>query len=59
MNRYLSIFLLVFLFAGLVYSTYSFSRGRFMEGMVIFPLLAGLYLFIMAWQKKQNSEDKD
>jgi hypothetical protein len=57
MNRYLSFFLLIFLLAGLAYSTYSFSQGRFMEGMLIFPLLIGCYLFIMAWQKQKDDQD--
>ncbi len=50
----MSLFLLIALLGGLTYSTYSFSQGRFMEGMVIFPLLIACYLFIMAWQKRQD-----
>ncbi len=57
MGRYLSVFLLVFLVGALVHSTYSFSQGRFKEGMVIFPLLIGCYLFVLAWQKRQEHKD--
>jgi len=59
MDRFLSFLLLVFLVGGLIYSTYSFSQGRFMEGLAIFPLLVGVYIFVLAWQKRQDQEDKD
>ncbi len=56
MSRFLSIFLLVFIFGGLAYSTYSFSQGRFMEGMVIFPMLVCCYLFMMSWERRQKDD---
>ncbi len=57
MKRFLSIFILVLLLSALIYSTYSFSQGRFMEGMLVFPALIGCYFLVMAWQKRQDDED--
>ncbi len=56
MDRYLSIFLLIFLFGALAYSTYSFAQGRFLEGMSIFPMLIAFYLFIRILERRQNDD---
>ena len=44
MNRLLAKVLLVLLIFGLLISLYSFSRGRIMEGLYIFPLLITIYV---------------
>ncbi len=59
MNRYLAIILLVLLLAGLVHSTYSFFQGRFGQGMLMFPLLAGCYVFFVARDKEQQDEQDE
>lgn len=56
MNRYVAILLLVLLFLGLAHSTYSFFQGKFGQGMLIFPLLAGCYIFFLA---RDRQEEKD
>ncbi len=57
MNIYFAVFLIVFLLTGLVYSTYSFSQGRFMEGMAIFPWLIACYFFVQAWDRRNKDDD--
>lgn len=44
MNRLLAKVLLVLLIFGLLFSLYSFSRGRIMEGLYIYPLLITIYV---------------
>jgi hypothetical protein len=46
MNRLLAKVLLVLLLFGLLFSLYSFSRGRIMEGLYIFPFLVTIYIVI-------------
>jgi hypothetical protein len=58
MNRYLAILLLVLIFLGLGHSTYSFFQGKFGEGMLIFPLLAGCYVFFLARDRPGKNADK-
>ena len=57
MDRYLSIFLLIFLFGALAYSTYSFAQGRFLEGMSIFPMLIAFYLFMRVLERRQKNDE--
>jgi ABC-type transport system involved in cytochrome c biogenesis permease subunit len=59
MNHYLSIALLIFIVVILVYSTYSFSQGRFMEGLSVVPALVGCYFLVMFLQKRQDNNDED
>ncbi len=58
MNMYFAVFLIVFLLAGLVYSTYSFSQGRFLEGMSIFPWLIACYFFVQAWERRNRNDEE-
>lgn len=58
MNRYLAILLLVLLFLGLVHSTYSFYKGRFGEGMLLFPLLAGCYVLFLSREKQEQKHEQ-
>ena len=44
MNRLLAKVLLLLLIFGLLVSMYSFFKGRFMEGMFIYPLLITIYV---------------
>ncbi|MDZ7641680.1 MAG: hypothetical protein U5J62_06640 [Desulfurivibrio sp.] len=44
MHRYLAIFLLVLLIAGLLFSLYAFLQGRIAEGLLIYPVLVVCYL---------------
>ncbi|MFU8818149.1 MAG: hypothetical protein ACNA74_00330 [Desulfurivibrio sp.] len=44
MNRLVAKVLLVLMAIGLLYSLYAFSQGRFMEAMVIYPLLIAGFL---------------
>jgi hypothetical protein len=44
MNRLLATFFLVLLILGLLFSMYSFAKGRFMEGLYIYPLLITIYV---------------
>lgn len=46
MNRLVAKILLVLLIFGLLFSLYSFSRGRIMEGLYIYPLLITIYVVI-------------
>ena len=57
MNYYLSVFLLLFIVVILVYSTYSFSQGRFMEGLSVVPALVGCYFLVMFWKKRQDGDE--
>ncbi|MGM0424571.1 MAG: hypothetical protein ACQEQX_06605 [Thermodesulfobacteriota bacterium] len=62
MNRYLAILLLVLIFLGLAHSTYSFFQGNFGEGILIFPLLAGCYVFFLArdsQEEKGKEQERD
>lgn len=59
MDRLFSIFLLILLVGALAYSTYSFFRGRFMEGLAVFPMLVGIYIFVLALQKRQDRDNMD
>ncbi|MFZ5799637.1 MAG: hypothetical protein ACOY3O_14640 [Thermodesulfobacteriota bacterium] len=44
MNRLLVKVFLVLLIVGLLFSMYSFSRGRILEGLYLFPLLIAIYV---------------
>ena len=44
MNRLLAIIFLLLLTSGLLFSLYSFSQGRFMEGLFLYPLLITIYV---------------
>ena len=44
MNRILAKIFLVLLILGLLFSMYCFSRGLFMEGLYIYPLLITIYV---------------
>jgi hypothetical protein len=44
MNRLLAKILLLLLILGLLFSMYSFSQGRIMEGLYIYPLLITIYV---------------
>ena len=44
MNRLLAKVLLVLLIFALLFSLYSFSRGRIMEGLYLYPLLITIYV---------------
>jgi hypothetical protein len=44
MNRLLAKVLLLLLIFGLLFSMYSFYKGRFMEGLYIYPLLITIYV---------------
>ncbi|WP_162832165.1 hypothetical protein [Desulfonatronovibrio hydrogenovorans] len=57
MNRYLSIALLIFIILLLIYSTYSFSQARFMEGLSVVPALIGSYFLVMFLQKRQDKDE--
>lgn len=59
MNRYLSIALLIFVALLLIYSTYSFSQARFMEGLSVVPALVGCYFLVMIWQKRQDRDEDE
>ncbi|RQD63172.1 MAG: hypothetical protein D5R98_05630 [Desulfonatronovibrio sp. MSAO_Bac4] len=59
MNRYLSIALLIFVVLLLIYSTYSFSQARFMEGLSVVPALVGCYFLVMIWQKRQDRDEDE
>ena len=59
MNHYLSIALLIFIVAILIYSTYSFSQGRFMEGLSVVPALVGCYFLVMLWQRRQDKDEDE
>lgn len=59
MNRYLSIALLIFIVLLLIYSTYSFSQARFMEGLSVVPALVGCYFLVMIWQKRQDRDEDE
>ena len=59
MNRYLSFLLLIFVVGSLIYSTYSFSQARFMEGLSVVPALIGSYFLVMLWQRRQDREENN
>jgi len=44
MNRLLAKILLLLLIFGLLFSLYSFSQGRIMEGLFLYPLLIFIYV---------------
>jgi hypothetical protein len=44
MNRLLAKILLLLLIFGLLFSLYSFSQGRIMEGLFLYPLLVTIYV---------------
>lgn len=44
MNRLLAKILLLLLIFGLLFSLYSFSQGRIMEGLFLYPLLITAYV---------------
>ncbi|MFP4672801.1 MAG: hypothetical protein ACLFMR_09595 [Desulfohalobiaceae bacterium] len=58
MHRYLAILLLALVILGLAHSTYSFFHGRFGEAMLMFPLLAGCYVFFLARDRQQESKQQ-
>jgi len=55
MNRLLAQIVLILMAIGLVYSMYAFAQGRFIEAIMIYPLLIAGYLFSRATGK--NRED--
>ncbi|MFP4391732.1 MAG: hypothetical protein ACLFOA_00275 [Desulfohalobiaceae bacterium] len=58
MNRYLAMFLLALLIGGLLHSVYSFSQGRFGQGMIMFPLLAGCYVLFLARDRQGHKDSQ-
>lgn len=44
MNRLLAKIFLLLLILGLMFSMYSLSQGRFIEGLYIYPLLITIYV---------------
>ncbi|MFH7319056.1 hypothetical protein ACHHRT_00435 [Desulfurivibrio sp. D14AmB] len=56
MNRLLAQIVLVLMAIGLLYSMYAFSQGRFIEAMVIYPLLIAGYLFSRTIGKNRGDD---
>lgn len=46
MNRLLAKVLLIMVVFALLFSMYSFSRGRFTEGLFLYPLLITIYVIL-------------
>ena len=54
MNRLLAKILLLLLILGLLFSMYSFSQGRFMEGLYIYPMLVTIYVVMKLSGKRKE-----
>ena len=52
MNRLVASILLILMIIGLLYSMYLFYRGRFTEGLFMYPLLAAVYVVMKMGGKK-------
>lgn len=53
MSRLLAIISLLLLILGLLFSLYSFSQGRIMEGLFLYPLLATIYVVMKLSEKRK------
>jgi len=53
MNRLVASILLILMIIGLLYSMYLFYRGRFSEGLFMYPLLAAVYVIMKMGNKRE------
>jgi len=51
MKRPIAILLIVLIIVGLGFSTFALSQGKFVEALVVFPLLIIAYVFTRYGQK--------
>lgn len=54
MNRLLATVLLFLMVIGLLYSMYAFYRGRFTEGLFMYPLLVAVYVMMKIGGKEKG-----
>jgi len=52
MNRPIAIFLIVFIIASLIFSTYALFQGKFAVALSVYPLLILAYFFIRSSKKQ-------
>ena len=52
MNRPIAILLIVLIIAGLIFSTYALSQGKFVEALIVYPLLVFAYIFMRLGKKE-------
>lgn len=45
MNRSIAILLLILIIAGLLFSAYALFHGKFVEALIVYPLLIIAYVF--------------
>ena len=52
MKRPIAILLIVLIIAGLIFSTYALSQGKFVEALIVYPLLVFAYIFMRLGKKE-------
>jgi len=52
MNRPIAIFLIIFITASLIFSTFALFQGKFVAALSVYPLLILAFLFIQSSKKK-------
>jgi hypothetical protein len=59
MNRPIAILLLVLIIVGFLFSTFALFQGKFVEALLVYPLLVAAYIFSCITRNCQKGRGKE